>query len=312
MKELVSIVMPVYNSEEYLEEAVESCLTQTYQNIEIIAVNDGSTDSSQEILERLAMADHRIKILKQANEGSASARNVGIKSSKGDLIALLDSDDIMFPERIEIQKSFLDKHPDIHIVSSLANYIDRDNRVIGRNYTYINSIADCVEHIRNDKIIFCLQSGILMRKMSFEQVGGYQNDLRYAQDIDLINRMVEGGLYLIVLPKILVSYRIHNQSVMSKFNDRIIYFEYVKAMATRRRKNVKEMTFKEYEKKWNTKPFYYRLTKYMDHWGVHIYRSAGLMFSQKRYIRFFLYLSIAFLIKPAYTTRKIIYQKFFR
>ena len=100
MQALVSVVIPNYNNGQYLAEAISSAISQTYKNLEIIVIDDGSTDDSNEILESFGS---KIRLIKQENRGAASARNQGIRSAKGDYIAFLDSDDIWKPNKIELQ-----------------------------------------------------------------------------------------------------------------------------------------------------------------------------------------------------------------
>lgn len=94
MEDLITIIVPVYNVEKYLEESIRSIINQTYKNIEILAINDGSTDGSLELLKKLSYEDDRIKIISQKNKGLSGARNTGIDSAKGNYIMFLDSDDI--------------------------------------------------------------------------------------------------------------------------------------------------------------------------------------------------------------------------
>ncbi|MGL4672445.1 glycosyltransferase family 2 protein, partial [Cetobacterium sp.] len=94
MQDLITIIVPVYNVENYLEESIRSIINQTYLNIEILAINDGSLDNSLRILEKLSTQDKRIKIISQKNKGLSGARNTGIKYSKGKYLLFLDSDDI--------------------------------------------------------------------------------------------------------------------------------------------------------------------------------------------------------------------------
>lgn len=101
VKPLVSVIMPVYNAEKYIKGALASLMTQTYKNIEIICVNDGSTDHSLGIIERMAATDHRIKIISQTNSGPAKARNVGLDSAKGKYISFVDSDDFVEKDMYE-------------------------------------------------------------------------------------------------------------------------------------------------------------------------------------------------------------------
>ncbi len=99
---MISIVIPVYNAEKYLHQCVDSILHQTYQNIEVILVDDGSTDSSREICEKYKSLDQRIRCFYKENGGVSSARNYGIRCAKGDYIAFVDSDDIVKPDMLEI------------------------------------------------------------------------------------------------------------------------------------------------------------------------------------------------------------------
>lgn len=114
MEALISIIIPVYNVEKYLEECIESCINQTYKNIEIILINDGSTDKSLEICQKYANIDNRIIVKSIPNSGVAHARNVGIGLSKGDYITFIDSDDFVDRNFCEVLlKPFLNKKIDI-------------------------------------------------------------------------------------------------------------------------------------------------------------------------------------------------------
>ncbi len=119
--ELVSVVIPVYNSEKFLEECLDSILTQTYQNIEIIAVDDGSTDSSPDILERYS---DKINIISQKNQGLASALNLGISKMKGDWFKWFSPDDVMYSNTIETLIDEAKNHSDNIILYSNWNIID--------------------------------------------------------------------------------------------------------------------------------------------------------------------------------------------
>ena len=110
---LVSVVMPVFNAAEHLEEAVESILRQTIQGLEFIIIDDGSTDQSSEILDRYAAADHRISIIRQPNQGVAVALNRGLKLARGRYIARMDADDVSLPDRLEQQAGFMERHPEV-------------------------------------------------------------------------------------------------------------------------------------------------------------------------------------------------------
>ena len=102
MNEKVAIIIPVYNSSKFLRECIESVIAQTYENIEIILVNDGSTDDSLEIIELYSEKDERIRYCSTKNRGVSSARNIGLKMSESDKVVFVDSDDIITPNLVEI------------------------------------------------------------------------------------------------------------------------------------------------------------------------------------------------------------------
>ena len=99
---LISVIVPVYNIKEYLDRCVRSIMNQTYQNLEILLVDDGSTDGSGELCEKLAKEDTRIRVFHKKNGGSSSARNLGIREAKGEYLGFIDSDDYIEPDMYEL------------------------------------------------------------------------------------------------------------------------------------------------------------------------------------------------------------------
>ncbi|HPP08870.1 MAG TPA: glycosyltransferase family A protein, partial [bacterium] len=118
----VSVIVPVYNAERFIGETLRSVLCQTYKDIEVIVVDDGSTDHSVEVIKKYN--DPRIMLIRQQNRGVSAARNTGIKSSNGKFIALLDHDDLWLAEKIEKQMILFEKNPDVALVYSDISYID--------------------------------------------------------------------------------------------------------------------------------------------------------------------------------------------
>ena len=130
---LISLIIPVYNVQDYLEECLDSVLLQDYENFEVVAVNDGSTDNSREILENYERRDSRIRVIDQRNKGLAGARNTGVAAVCGDYIAFVDSDDYVTPK---------------YLSAMAANAIthDTDVSICGRA---IDSNGSCVHHVRS-------------------------------------------------------------------------------------------------------------------------------------------------------------------
>lgn len=131
-KPLVSVIIPAYNAEEYIEESLLSIINQTYENIEIIVVDDGSIDDTAKILNKYLDQDDRINIIRTRNQGVAKALNVGVLNSKGSYIARMDADDIAVSNRIEIQVKFLNGNLDIGVVGALAEIINEKGVFINK------------------------------------------------------------------------------------------------------------------------------------------------------------------------------------
>ena len=122
MKELVSIIVPIYNVEKYLEKCIKSLINQTYRNLEIILINDGSTDESCKICKRYKNQDNRILFINKKNGGSASAKNIGLKIAKGDYIAFVDSDDFIELDMIEYMVNTIKKYNSDIVQCKLRDY----------------------------------------------------------------------------------------------------------------------------------------------------------------------------------------------
>ncbi len=127
----ISVILPVYNAEKYIEGAVNSILTQTYTDFEFIIINDGSTDNSLTLLTNLAKQDKRIVLISRENKGLISTLNEAISIAKGDFIARMDADDIALPERFEKQINYLKAHPDLAVLGTGYRFMSEDG-VVGK------------------------------------------------------------------------------------------------------------------------------------------------------------------------------------
>jgi len=192
-KPKISVIMPIYNCDKYLEEALVSIIIQTYKDFEVIAINDGSTDSSLEILEKYAKFDNRIKIISQKNSGIVNALNNGIKIAKGEYIARMDGDDVSFSNRFADQVKVLDKNleavlvaGDFEIINEKSEYIYRevvvpDDDFIQRAFYLRNAIA---------------HGSVMFRKSIVEKIGLYSSTCGPTEDMELWMRLTKVGKFL--------------------------------------------------------------------------------------------------------------------
>lgn len=212
---LVSVIMPVYNGEKYLREAIESILNQTYKNFEFIIVDDGSTDKSKEIIEEYAKKDKRIIFFQnKKNKGTFGNYNYYIKNyAKGKYIAIQEQDDISLKNKIKDQVKFIESNPDFVLVGSHINIINSKNKIIAKrfyptNYQKIKKMILFKSPFANPTI--------MIKKNIFIGNNGYGNYIT-AGDYDLWLRLILiKNLKCINLNKILVNYRIHDNQQKSK------------------------------------------------------------------------------------------------
>lgn len=210
MKSKVSIIMPVLNGEKYIVEAIESILAQTYKNYELVAVNDGSTDRTCEILHQYQDRLELRYVRHPVNKGIAVSVNDGIRNSTGEYITFLDHDDIWFPYMLETQVENLESDPKFGMVHSDFQTIDAGGTVIEE------SVAHCRDRKRPSGDVFrelfmdsfIAASSVLIRKECFDRLGGFDESLVWG-DYHLWLRIARH--YRIgYVPKVLTKYRQHN------------------------------------------------------------------------------------------------------
>ena len=203
----VSVLMSVYNGERYLTEAVDSILGQTFADFEFIIINDGSTDSTADILR--SYKDSRIRIFEQSNIGLTPSLNRGIALAQGEYIARMDDDDISMPDRLAREADFLDAHPEVGVVGT--GCLIRDE-IKGAEREHSVPISDQELRCSLVKGNPFIHSSVMMRKSVLEAVGGYDESYLFAQDYALWVQLAV-QTQMANLPEVLVIHREHRESV---------------------------------------------------------------------------------------------------
>jgi len=206
----VSVVMPNFNGARHIEESIQSIIGQSYQNWELIICDDGSTDNSWEIIERLAKNDERISIYKnETNIGNPRNRNklFSLVSEDATYIAILDSDDVAMPHRLHSQVQFLEKNHEIGLIGSAITIINESGVEQGAR-TYPTTHKDISKKI----MVFdpFAQPSVMIRSSALEIVGSYDEQLTRCQDYDLFTRFIKKGIKTANLPEPLTKFRIHS------------------------------------------------------------------------------------------------------
>ena len=208
MNPLVSVIVPVFNVEKYIEDCVISIQNQTYRNIEIILVDDGSTDKSGQICDLLKQKDNRIKVYHNLNNGVCFARNYAIKRATGKYILPVDGDDIIANTYIEKAVKVLEEDDNIGIVYCKAKFFGK------KNYEW-NLPEFSLRRMLLSNIIFVTA---IFRKNDWVAVGGFKEKMKYGiEDYDFWLSIIELNRKVYKIPEILFYYRISNSTRSTKF-----------------------------------------------------------------------------------------------
>ncbi len=216
----VSVIIPTFNRVEYVRRAVESVLAQTYTELEVLVVDDGSTDATQTAIQQ--MADPRIRYMYQENAGRSAARNWGIQCAQGDYICLLDDDDKFFPNKIQRQAACLEQNQDVGLVTSAIQYIDQHG-----NYYGIQRQWDHPQHLTLENVmldIVLIPSPMMLRRRLLDQMDHwFDSKLDPFEDLDFGIRFSLLPTKLLWLPDALCMYRIHTNNTNAKGTEYAYY-----------------------------------------------------------------------------------------
>ncbi len=205
---LISVIMPVYNAEKYLDESISSILNQSFNDFEFIIINDSSKDKSSKVINKYKRADKRIILLNNSkNLGVAKSRNKGMKIAKGKYIATFDADDISLPKRLEIQYNYLERHPEIFLIGGSAVIIDENGKKLG-----VFKKFDNYKKIRKKLLVSnpIVNSSVMMRN---SENLFYRDKFDGADEYDLFLRLLSNNKKITNLEDFVVKYRITPNSI---------------------------------------------------------------------------------------------------
>ena len=230
MAPLVSVLIGVYDAERYLREAIESAFAQTYRPLEVVVVDDGSTDGSAEVARSYG---DRVVFGRQENAGNGSARNHAVRLASGDVFAFMDADDVSLPDRVERQWAALAEDPGLdvvfgHVREFVSPELTEEQRASVRPPT-------------PEPTPWISANLMLVRRESFERVGPFSEELRVGVTVDWCARARDAGLRHVILPDVVVERRIHltNNGIRER-DSKSQYVHVLKAALDRRRALAKD------------------------------------------------------------------------
>lgn len=297
----IGVVIPAYNAERYLLEAARSVLRQSFADLELLIVDDGSTDGTLDVARSLR--DERVRVLTGPNRGRAHARNTGIAAaSPSELIALLDADDVWDADKLETQVEYLARHPDMLAVGSFMRYVSSTGRALGETGQTIGP-EDHARIARCELVPFPVASCLLARRSAVERVGGFDDSLWEAEDIEFLTKLARCGAIGCV-PSVLGSYRIHPASAMACNRFRVnMYARFIRARFAARDAGG-DLTWDDYSATYGP-CWRERRLDLVEFW----YRSAALWHGEGHPVKALSYGMLAALAAPRYTLRRLYRQR---
>lgn len=210
---VISVLMPCYNAAEYMREAIDSVLDQTYTDFELICINDGSTDDTQMIIDEYAENDKRIRSITKENSGLPDSLNAGLEKAGGEWIARLDADDVAFPYRFEQQMAYINQNKGTVLLGSGCVIIDSSGNEVKR-YRYPAGHSELMKYFRKKMTPFPHSSAVFSKDTAAE-AGNYSTRFHAGEDIDLWLRMSTCGS-IACLSDALIKLRKHSGSITAR------------------------------------------------------------------------------------------------
>jgi len=199
-KPKISVIIPVLNGERFIAEAIQSVFDQNWEPLEIIVIDDGSSDKTDEVVKNI---QGNLHYYYQPNRGIACARNHGVKKANGDLITFIDADDVWVKDKLEIQTNLMNKNPDVEVIIGLLLLTP----ILSKDELYRMDLA-------KKKGAFATQLGSsLIKKHVFEKVGMFDEQMLMSEDVDWFYRLREQNINVMVHKEIVEFYRLHDQNI---------------------------------------------------------------------------------------------------
>jgi len=221
MKPLVSVIIPTFNRSRFFKEAIDSALAQTYSHIEIIVIDDGSTDNTKEIVKSFGK---KVRYVYQNHSELPATRNKGLGLAKGKYVAFLDDDDVWFSQKIEKEVAYLESHPNLGFIFSAAHIVDENGQKI-ESRALENTTPLTFKNLYNWNMIIS-PSVTLIRKECFDHVGMFDEDLIQSCDYDMWLRIAQEYKFD-YLEAYLTNYRMHSKSLSKDLDRRATFHKMI-------------------------------------------------------------------------------------
>ncbi|WP_330265538.1 glycosyltransferase [Streptomyces griseorubiginosus] len=291
------MIIPLYNTEKYIGACLASVLAQTHRELDVIVVDDGSTDGGAAIAERVA--DERVRVERIANGGVGAARNRGLALARGEAVAFLDADDLWYPEKLAEQIGVLRGDHEVVAVGAVFQYLSENGRRFGRAGQDARDAAS-QERMRRGGLMPFPISSLVARTDAVRAAGGFDESLPPVADLDLMARLALAGRVATVM-RPLGAYRVHGASMSAREPaEMMMLVRFVEERAVARLEGRPAPVLESFVSS-------YRLTRAQRRRdrAARRFREAGLAVMERRYVRAAVLCAAALVARPSYTLRRI-------
>ena len=305
---MLPVLMPAYNAARFMGPAIDSVLAQTVRELELLVIDDGSTDDTLSIARDYARRDARVRVVTQPNAGIAHTLNRGLEMlAPAEWVFLMHADDVMMPNRLERQAAFISANPDLAVASSLVYYVNAAGDTIGHGrspFTKPEAVRAAAD--RGEMIAFNHPACALKREAVLN-VGGYRQAFWPAEDCDLWARLVEAGHRVAVQDEYLLKYRIHGSSASISrarlMQQKTIWLE--RCIAARRAKQP-EPTWEQFRAERRKVAWPTRLNHSRQELGRTFYQAAVHHVSTRNYLKLVPMLAAAAALEPGLVLSRVL------
>jgi len=306
---MISVIMPAYNASRFIRPAIESVLNQTYPHLELIVIDDGSTDNTRKIVREYAAKDARVRLIENEYGGVGNALNTGLNNAVYPWVAVLDADDVALPERFERQMQMAEADPEVVIWGTDGYHINSKGERISRFRVGPTSKEECRQMRAEGRVVQAIHPTVMYKRKVALKVGGYDARCWAGVDVELFDRMLVHG-DLVTIPERLVLYRIHSGSLsMQKHPYQRKISHFVRERHKRRLAGEGDLDIEEFLEIYERRSLMQRLTHA---YKVNVslqYRRAGMAYGEGETGKAMFYLALATLLNPFYSLPRIWRQK---
>ena len=247
----VAVIVPAYNSEQFITQTLESIARQSYPHFEVLIVDDGSTDNSADIAQRICDGDPRFRLTRKKNEGAGPARHLGIEQTAADWIAICDADDLWHKDKLKRQIEFITSHggsftEPLVALGTGGYHVNVRDKIVGVFDAGELTTDEFRRRRDSGKVIYMLNSSVIFRREAYFAAGGYREDYAPAEDVELWTRMAAHGA-VVTLSEKLTYYRMHGTSMSDQaFIRQMVNTRRIEENSRRRTNGKAELSFDEY------------------------------------------------------------------